>query len=245
MKKIILPILLANSLFFTGCAEMQTIANQLPNVYGTSGTNVGGLSQTTIAAGLKEALHLGVDQGIAKLGQTNGFYNSPLAKILLPEELQGVERSLRNLGLGSLVEEGLKLLNRAAEDAVLEAKPIFVNAITGMTIQDAGAILLGGQNAATNYLQSKTSPQLFSAFQPKVQHSLEKVGAHRVWENIITKYNTISTNKINPDLTAYVTEQAITGVFRMVAEKEAGIRGNISQRTTPLLQQVFALQDNR
>lgn len=245
MKKIILPIILGSTIFLNGCAEMQTIANQLPNVYGTSGTSVGGLNNTTIASGLKEALNLGVDQGISKLVQNNGFFNSAVAKILLPEELQGVERTLRSIGLGSLADEGLKLLNRAAEDAVTEAKPIFVNAITGMTIQDAGSILLGGQNSATNYLQNKTSTQLYTAFQPKVQNSLGKVGADKVWENIISKYNAVSTKKINPDLNGYVTEQAINGVFKMIAEKEAGIRGNVSQRTTPLLQQVFALQDQK
>lgn len=224
---------------------MQTVANQLPGILAQQQGGINGVSNATISSGLKQALNLGLTDGISKLGQTNGFYNNALVKILLPQELQGVEKTLRNIGLGSLADQGLKLLNSAAEDAVKEAAPIFANAITTMSFQDAAGILMGGNNAATNYLQQKTTAQLTQAFQPKIANSLGKVGADKVWSQIITKYNAISGKNINPDLNGYVTEQAIKGVFNMVAEKEAGIRGNSALRTTSLLQQVFALQDKK
>jgi hypothetical protein len=202
-------------------------------------TNLSSLSNSTVASGLKEALSIGLTDGIKNLGQKNGFYNSAVAKILMPEELQTVEKTLRSLGMGSLADKGVKLLNTAAEDAVSEAAPIFVNALTSMTITDAKDILIGGDNAATNYLKSKTTANLTTAFQPKVEASLGKVGADKVWNNLISKYNTVTGKNISTDLNAYVTEQAINGVFNMVAEKENGIRNNKVLQTTSLLQQVF------
>ncbi|QLL57445.1 MULTISPECIES: DUF4197 domain-containing protein [Empedobacter] len=208
-------------------------------------TKLNGLSNATVASGLKEALSLGLTDGIKSLGQKNGFYNNSVAKILMPEELQNVEKTLRSLGMGSLADKGIKLLNSAAEDAVSEAAPIFVNAVTSMTITDAKDILVGGNNSATNYLKLKTTSDLTKAFQPKVEASLGKVGADKVWNNLITKYNTLTGNQIDPNLNAYVTQQTINGVFNMVAEKEEGIRGNKALRTTSLLQQVFGAQDSK
>ena len=197
------------------------------------------LPNSTIASGLKEALSIGLNDGIKSLSQKNGFYNNSVAKILMPEELQTVERTMRSLGMGSLADKGIKLLNAAAEDAVSEAAPIFVNALTSMTITDAKDILLGGNNSATNYLKLKTNTDLTKAFQPKVEASLGKVGADKVWNNLITKYNTLTGNKIEPNLNAYVTQQTLNGVFNMVAEKENGIRNNSALQTTSILQQVF------
>ena len=243
MKKIYYPVLLSGMFLFSGCAEMQT-ASQISGIINQLG-GLNGISSTTIASGLKEALNVGLNDGILKLGQKNGFNNNALTKILLPQELQGVEKTLRSVGLGSLADEGLKLLNAAAEDAVTEAAPIFKTAITTMSFQDATGILMGDKNAATSYLQQKTTAQLTAAFQPKVANSLGKVGADKVWANIITKYNALAGKKINPDLNAYVTEQAVKGVFTMVAEKEADIRTNTAARSTDLLKQVFALQDKK
>ena len=197
------------------------------------------LSNSVISSGLKEALSIGLTDGIKTLSQKNGFYNNSVAKILMPEELQTVEKTLRSLGMGSLADKGVKLLNTAAEDAVSEAAPIFVNALTTMTITDAKGILLGGNNSATNYLKLKTNTDLTKAIQPKIEASLGKVGADKVWNNLISRYNTLTGNKIYTNLNAYVTQQAINGVFNMVAEKEAGIRGNKALQTTSLLQQVF------
>ncbi len=204
-----------------------------------SNVNLGSLTSTQISSGLKEALSLGVTEGVKKLGVSDGFYKNDLVKILMPEKLRKIDTTLRSVGLGSLADQGVKLLNRAAEDAVTEAAPIFANAITSMTITDAKDILLGSNNAATSYLQTKTQTQLFTAFQPKVQASLGKVGADTVWKNIISKYNTFTGQAVTTDLNEYVTTETINGVFKMVAEKETGIRNNSALRTTSLLQKVF------
>lgn len=241
MKKSIFTLLLLTGITFQSCTELQQIASQMPTDTSTAG--IGGTTSLRISQGLKQALEFGVQEGVQTLGQKDGYFGNSMTKILLPQELQKVDKTLRDIGLGSLADEGLKLLNRAAEDAVTEAAPIFTNAITTMTFNDAKGILLGGDNSATQYLQSKTSTQLFTAFEPKVQNSLGKVGADKIWNQIITKYNTFTGQNVTTDLNAYVTEQAINGVFKMVAEKESGIRNNIGMRTTPLLQEVFGLQD--
>lgn len=207
--------------------------------------NLGNLTSTQISSGLKEALSLGVNEGVKKLGVTDGFLKNEAVKILIPEKLRKIDMTLRSVGLGSLADQGVKLLNRAAEDAVTEAAPIFTNAITSMTITDAKNILLGSDNAATSYLQTKTQNQLFSAFQPKVKASLGKVGADKVWTNLISKYNTLTGQAVSTDLNEYVTNETINGVFKMVAEKESGIRNNSVMRTTSLLQKVFGAQDGK
>lgn len=241
MKKLLF-LLGLTGFALTGCEEMQQIASQIPT--GT-GEGIGGVSGYQISQGLKQALEIGVDDGVKKLSKKDGFFKNSMTKILLPEELQTVDRTLRSIGLGSLADEGLKLLNRAAEDAVTEAAPIFKNAIMGMTFNDAKGILLGNNNAATTYLENKTTNQLFSAFQPKVKNSLGKVGADDIWAQIITQYNNFTGKTVTTDLNAYITQQAINGVFKMVAQKEEGIRNNIGLRTTPLLKEVFGLQDKK
>jgi hypothetical protein len=169
-----------------------------------------------------------------------------MVKILLPSELQQVDKTLRSIGLSSLADEGLKILNRAAEDAVKEATPIFVSAVKGITFNDAKNILLGNDQAATSYLQRSTTSQLYAKFNPVIKSSFNKVGADKIWANIINKYNAVPlVKKVNPDLTDYVTNKAMDGVFKMIAVEEKNIRDNISARTTPLLQKVFAAQDNK
>ena len=222
----------------SSCAEMQQVMNQLPQTQGIGGVD--------IAGGLKEALNNGISKQVTKLTTTDGFYKNELVKILLPEELRKVDSGLRKLGLNSLADEGLKVLNRAAEDAVKEATPIFVDAVRNMTFMDAKTILMGNDNSATNYLQNSTSTALYGKFNPVIKNSFTKVGADKVWSNIITKYNSIPlVNKVNPDLTDYVTNQAMNGVFKMVAVEEKNIRTNINSRTSVLLQKVFAMQDRK
>jgi len=197
-----------------------------------------------IASGLKEALQKGIKEQVIKLTAVDGFYQNQAVKILFPEELQKVDKTLRSIGMSSLADEGIKVLNRAAEDAVKEATPIFVNAITSMKIADAKNILLGADNSATTYLQTSTSTALYSKFSPVIQQSLEKVGADKIWANIIAKYNKVPlVTKVNPDLNDYVTNKAMEGVFTMIAVEEKDIRTNIGARTSPLLKKVFALQD--
>lgn len=238
MKKIFAFVLLIVAGFtFSGCAELQQVASQLPN---------GGLTNADIAAGLKEALDKGIDTQVSKLTQTDGFYKNHLVKIMLPEELQQVDKTLRSVGLGNLADEGIKMLNRAAEDAVKEATPIFVSAIRQMTFNDARNILLGNDMAATTYLESTTSAQLYNSFNPVIKSSFQKVGADKVWENIITQYNKVPlVKKVDPNLTNYVTNKAMEGVFKMIAIEEKNIRDNINARTSTLLKRVFALQDNK
>lgn len=211
----------------------------------SSSVNLGSLTSTQISSGLKEALNIGVADGVKKLAVTDGFFKNEAVKILMPEKLRKIDTTLRSLGMGSLADEGVKLLNRAAEDAVTEAAPIFTKAITSMTITDAKNILLSSDNAATNYLQTKTQSQLFSAFQPKVKASLGKVGADTVWKNLISKYNTFTGQSVTTDLNEYVTTETINGVFKMVADKESGIRNTPAMRTTSILQKVFGAQDNK
>ena len=196
-----------------------------------------------IANGLKEALNMGIDKQVSKLTQTDGFFMNELVKIMLPEELQKVDKTLRDIGLANLADEGLKILNRAAEDAVGEATPIFVNAVKGMTFNDAKNILLGSDNAATMYLTNATQTELYNKFNPVIKNSFSKVGADKIWNNLITRYNSIPlTNNVNPDLTDYVTQEALKGVFTMIAVEEKEIRNKVSSRTTEVLKKVFALQ---
>ena len=225
-------------LFTFGCAELQQIASQYPEL--------GNLGNPDIAAGLKEALNNGISKQVSKLTATDGFFRNEAVKILLPAELQKVDKTLRSIGMTKLADEGLKVLNRAAENAVKEATPIFVSAVKNMTFNDAKTILIGNDNAATLYLQNSTTSALYGKFSPVVQTSLSKVGADKVWANIITKYNSIPlVNKVNPDLKDYVTNEAMKGVFKMVAVEEKEIRTNLSARTSELLKRVFAQQDNK
>ena len=226
----------------TGTTTSPATTQQTPTK-NTSSVNLGSLTSTQISSGLKEAL--GVTEGVKKLAVQDGFLKNEAVKILMPEKLRVIDTKLRAFGLGSLADQGVKLLNRAAEDAVTESAPIFTKAITSMTITDAKNILLGGDNSATNYLQSKTQTQLFTAFQPKVKASLGKVGADKVWNNLISKYNTLTGQAVSTDLNEYVTNETINGVFKMVAEKESGIRNNSVMRTTSILQKVFGAQDGR
>ncbi|RZJ69042.1 DUF4197 domain-containing protein [Flavobacterium sp.] len=209
----------------------------------TSGSSVGNLD---IASALKEALDKGIDKQVTKLTALDGFYKNPSVKILFPEELQKVDKALRSVGLGSLADEGIKSLNRAAEDAVKESTPIFVNAVKQMTFTDAKNILMGTDNAATSYLQKSTQKPLYEKFTPKVQESIGNVGADKVWATIITKYNSLPlVSKVNPDITDYVTNKALDGVYKMIAVEEKDIRNNLNSRTSDLLKKVFALQDKK
>ena len=197
-----------------------------------------------IAAGLKEALNKGITEQVSKLTQVDGFYKNELVKIVMPEELSKVDKTLRKLGMGSLADDGIKALNRAAEDAVKEATPVFVNAIKNIKIADAKTILMGNKNAATTYLQQSTNKELYTKFLPVVQQSIGKVGADKIWNGIIQKYNTVPlVSKINPDLNDYVTNKALEGVFKLIAIEEKNIRTDLQSRTSTVLKKVFAMQD--
>ncbi len=218
------------------CAELQNVVNNLPNQTGTDNAMIGN--------GLRQALDFGINKQVTKLTSKDGFYKNQLVKILLPEELQKVDRTLRSIGLSKLADEGIKALNRAAEDAVKEATPIFVTAVKEITFTDVRNILLGADNSATQYLEGKTNQALYAKFNPVIQNSFAKVGADQIWTNLITKYNSLPlTTDVNTNLTDYVTQEALKGVYTMIAVEEKQIRTNTASRTTDLLRRVFALQD--
>lgn len=234
MRKKAISILILFVVF--SCTELQQVVRQLPNT--------GPVSNTEIANGLRQALNKGVEEQVSKLSTKDGFFKNELVKIALPSELQKLDKTLRDVGLGSLADEGLKVLNRAAEDAVGEAIPIFVDAIKDITFADAKNILLGADNAATVYLEDRTTQNLYDKFSPMIDASFKKVGADKIWENLINKYNGLPlTNNVNPNLTDYVTREALVGVYTMIAMEEKEIRTKVTSRTTEVLKKVFALQD--
>ncbi|HRH47117.1 MAG TPA: DUF4197 domain-containing protein [Panacibacter sp.] len=205
----------------------------------TSGKRKDSLSTGDVVSGLKEALNTGIGKGTDKLSATDGFFKDAVLKILMPAEAQKVEKTLRGIGLGKQVDDAVLSMNRAAEDAAKNAAPIFLNAVKQMSIGDAWGILKGGDSAATQYLRQKTTTSLEQAFRPVIEKSLEKTGATKYWNTVFTSYNKFSFNKINPDLSSYVTEKAMSGIFYEVALQEAQIRKDPLARTSDILKKVF------
>lgn len=201
------------------------------------------LTTSEVGAGLKEALIKGISIGADNASQTDGYFKNLGIKIPFPPDVKKVEDKLRQIGLGSEVDKFILTLNRGAEDAAKEAKPIFITAIKSMTIEDAWGILKGQPDAATQFLKRTTSLQLKEKFKPVIQSSLDKVKATKYYSDIVTKYNTIPlVQKVNPDLNEYATDLALQGLFIMIAEQEKKIRENPLERTTELLKKVFGAQ---
>lgn len=205
------------------------------------GSKGGNLTNTEIISGLKEALNVGAKNATNRVSAVNGFLGNSLIKILMPPEAKKIETTLRAMGMGAQVDRAITSMNRAAEDASGKAVPIFVNAITSITINDGLSILKGPNDAATQYLKGRTTAELTNAFRPVIQTSLNKVNATRYWTEIVTIYNKLPTTrqKVNPDLVAYVTERALNGIFVNIAQEEAQIRTNPAARVTDLLRKVF------
>lgn len=229
-------------LWFSSCTESQ---------YTTTTETIGKVLKqnqpvTTeeVAKGLKEALTQGISKGSAQASQVDGYFKNALLKILVPPEMQQVDQKLRSLGFAKLMNDFELSLNRGAEEAAKEAKPIFVQAIVSMTIQDAWNILRGSSDAATVYLKRTTSSQLHQAFQPVIQRSLQKVNATKYYTQVITTYNQLPLVKqVNPHLDEYVTNRAIDGLFLLIQQEEANIRANPVARATELLKRVFASEN--
>jgi hypothetical protein len=197
-----------------------------------------------IGEGIKQALELGISKGADQLSAKDGFLGNLAIKILFPPEAEKVEKTLRTLGLGSLADNVVTSLNRAAEDAAKEAKPIFLSAIKQMTIADATNILLGSKDSATEYFKRVTTAQLTEKFRPVINSSLSKVGATKYWGDAAASYNKVPLVKpVNTDLPAYVTQKAIDGMFIQVAQEELSIRDNLGARSSSLLQKVFGYAD--
>ena len=209
----------------------------LSNLPGTPTT----ISQAEAAQGIREALDQGVGRGISLLNKQDGFFGNQAYKLFLPEEAKKIENTLRQLGMSSLVDRAIMQINRAAEDAVGYARPIFVNAIKEMTITDAINIIKGSRDAATQYFRNKTTDQLVAAFSPIVKSSLDKFSATKYYSDMINTYNGFPTtiNKLNPDLPSYVVGKAVSALFDQIAQEEDNIRTNFSARSTEILKKVF------
>jgi hypothetical protein len=198
------------------------------------------LSKDEVAAGLKEALTKGISKGSDQVSKVDGYFKNPEIKLPFPPDVKHVEKKLRQIGMGEQVDKFILSLNRAAEDAAKEAKPVFVAAIKGMTIQDAMGILKGEDDAATQYLKKTTSTELHSKFNPIIKTSLDKVDATKYYSDLIKAYNRIPlVEKVNPNLDEYATEKAMEGLFIMIAKEEVSIRKDPAARTSALLKKVF------
>lgn len=226
MKKFIFTALIP--LLFSSCDTLY----KLPG---------GSYTEGEAAMAIREALEQGTGKGISFLNRTDGFFGNEAYKLFLPEDAKKIENTLRSLGFGNMVDKAILQINRAAEDAVGFAKPIFVDAIREMTIMDAINIIRGPNDAATNYFREKTTDKLITAFTPSIRSSLDKLNATRYYADIVNMYNNFPTtfNKINPDLPSYVVGKAVAALFDQIAKEEANIRENPVARTTEILRKVF------
>jgi Protein of unknown function (DUF4197) len=228
------------ALLCTACtsAQINQTLGEVNKALGTPPNNTPTTEE--VGGGLKEALVNGISKGADLVSITDGYFKNPEIKIPFPPDVKKVEDKLRQLGFGKKVDDFVMTLNRGAEEAAKEAKPIFISAIKQLTIQDAWALLKGEPDAATQFLKRTTTPQLKEKFSPVVQVALDKVSATKYYSDVINTYNKIPfIEKVNPDLNAYATDKAIEGLFVMVAKEEKNIRENPVARTTDLLKKVF------
>lgn len=206
----------------------------------TTATSSATLSESDIAKGLKEALTVGAKNASSQLNAVDGFNKNMKVRIPFPEDAQRVATKLREMGFGKKVDEFEQTLNRAAEQAAREAAPIFVNAITSMSITDAKNILMGADTSATGYLRTKTSDPLAAAFSPHIQKALDATTATKRWTELASLYNKIPlVKKVETNLVKYTTSKALKGLFTVVAEEEIKIRKDPAARVTDLLKKVF------
>jgi hypothetical protein len=234
-----IPILLSLNLLLGACqAEWQQVSRQVLNQVGHQ--NGSALSIHEIDAGLREALQVGTDRVVGQLGKTDGFNADPVIRIPLPDKLAAARDMFEKVGMAGLFHDLELRLNRAAEAATPKAKAIFWQAIREMTIQDVHAIFKGPEDAATRYFERKMTPQLATAMRPVIDQSLNEVGAVRVYNQAVAQVNAIPyAPEIRTDLTGYVVEQGMAGIFHYLAQEEAAIRKNPAKRTTELLKRVF------
>jgi hypothetical protein len=240
MKKFIFPLVLTMMLAACTTQQIQQTADAAKGVLETGGSGSKPLSNDEVINGLKEALTIGTNNSAAFASKVDGYYKNPVLFIPFPPEAQKVKDKVDQMGLKSQTDKFVLTLNRAAEEAAKDAAPIFVNAIKGMSISDGFAILKGGDNAATQFLKDKTSAELRTKFTPVVQNAINKVELTKYWNPIITTYNKIPfVEKQNPDLTSYVTERAMLGLFQLIADEELKIRKDPVARVTDILKRVF------
>ena len=234
MKKLL--FLIAAVITLNGCDVLQN----LPTTAG------GGITEAEAGQGIKEALAQGLTNAVLKLNKEDGFFKDAFYKILLPPDAKKVENTLRSLGFNNMVDKAILQINRGAEDAAGYAKPIFVDAVKSMTLQDAIGLVKNGDTSATHFFREKTTDKLIAAFLPVIKSSLDKVEATKYYGDVMTKYNNFPTTikKINTDLGSFVTERATSALFDLVAKEEVNIRTNIAARTTDILKKVFGQKWN-
>lgn len=242
MKKLLIAFLFA-SIFVPAFAQKDS-GNNVSGLFKkanslfskNSGNN---LSSGEITDGLKQALSLGAQKSGDQLSAVDGFFKDAAVKILLPKEVQDIEKKMRMLGLGKLIDNAELSMNRAAEDASKSAAPIFLSAIKNMSITDAVNILRGPDSAATGYLRKTTTSNLVDAFKPVIEAALKKTDANKYWNDVFTTYNRFSTKPVDTDINSYVTSKALDGIFYYVAKEEINIRKNPAGRVTDVLKKVF------
>ena len=239
MKKFLTLVLLVSVV--SANAQTKDIFGSIKKTISGGSGNGSSLSSSDIIAGLKQALTLGAEKSADRLSATNGFLNDKAVEILLPEQAQKVEKTLRGLGMGKLVDDAIASMNHAAEDASKSAAPIFVNAIKTMTVTDGLQILQGPDTSATAYLRKSATPELTKAYMPVIDSALQKTGATKYWKDVFDTYNKLPTtfSKVDPDLSSYVTQKAINGIFHYVAQEEILIRKDPAAQVTALLKKVF------
>lgn len=237
MKWFIVSILF----LITGCSsQAQFNKTKLGKALEKIQTQGGALSENEIAMGLKEALKVGISNGSEQASQTDGYLKNEFIKILFPPDARRVEERLRQIGLGNEVDRFVMSLNRAAEDAAKRSKPIFVSAITSMTITDAVGILKGDETAATEYLRRTTNDELYQTFFPVVDSTLNLNQATKYYADLVNTYNKIPlVQKVNPDLKQYATQKAMDGLFVLIAQEEKKIRQDPAARINDILRRVF------
>ncbi len=228
-------VLISTFLVLSGCDTANQVLSSVNTAMGDKP-----LTQGEAAQGVREALSNGITKGADRVSMVDGYFGSLAIKLLFPPDAVKVEQKLRDIGLGSEADKVILSLNRAAEDAAQAAKPIFIEAIRNLSMQDALNIVRGSDNAATEYLRSSTSAQLVSAFRPSIESSLTKVNATKYWADAMSTYNKIPfVTPVNTDLSGYVTQKAIDGLFVKVAEEEKLIRTDPIARTSDILKRVF------
>ena len=234
MKKLFTILLLVSGVTAMGQTGL------LGSIKKTIGGNGSSLSSDDIVAGLKQALTLGAQKSAGRLSAVNGFLGDKAVEILMPPQAQKVEKTLRSMGMGKLVDDAITSMNHAAEDASKSAAPIFVNAIKNMTVTDGVNILRGTDTAATAYLRKSATPELTTSYRPVIDSALQTTGATKYWKDLFDTYNKLPmVSKVNPDLSSYVTQKAIDGIFYYVAQEEINIRKNLAAQVTDLLKKVF------
>ena len=214
------------------------------SISGKSGGGSTGLTKEDIANGLKEALKVGSNNAGSNASKVDGFFKDSIIKIPFPPDAEKVRKTALDLGMNKQVDDFVLSLNRAAEKAAIKAAPIFVDAVTSMTIDDGINILHGADDAATQYMKSKTSQQLHDAFFPIVKEATESVNVTKYWTPLADAYNSIPfVTKVNPDLNEYCTQQALKGIFVLLAREELKIRKNPVARVSDILKKVFSTLD--